>query len=57
MKEDEQLNSLQKEGTLEPVEMSKCVAPTVLVLKSDLTNILICGDFRLTMDPVSKLDK
>ena len=52
----QELQRLQDEGTLEPVEMSDWAAPMVPVLKSDKTSVRICGDFRLTVNPVSKLD-
>ena len=51
-----ELKRLQEEGTLEPVEVSAWAAPIVPVLKSDKTSVRICGDFRVTVNPVSKLD-
>ena len=51
-----ELKWLQKEGTLEPVEIFAWASPIVPVLKSDKTSVRICGDFRVTMNPVSKLD-
>ena len=44
------------EGTLEPVETAEWAAPIVPVVKSDKQSVRICGDFRLTVNPVSKLD-
>ena len=38
------------EGTLEPVQFSEWVSPMVPVLKDD-----VCGDFKRTINPVSKL--
>ena len=52
----QELQRLQDEGTLEPVEVSDWAAPMVAVLKSDKNSVRICGDFRLTINPVSKLD-
>ena len=54
---DQELERLQREGTLEPVEIADWAAPIVPVLKSDKTSVRICGDFRVTVNPVSKLDK
>ena len=51
-----ELKQLQEEGTLEPVEVSAWAAPIVPVLKSDKTSVRICGDFQITVNPVSKLD-
>ena len=56
-KVDRELTRLQEEGTLEPVEVSEWAAPIVPVLKSDKQNVRICGDFRLTVNPISKLDR
>ena len=57
VKVDEELERLVKEGTLEPVQFAECAAPIVPVLKSDKSSVRICGDFRLTVNPVSKLDR
>ena len=52
----QELQRLQEEGTLEPIEVSDWAAPIVAVLKADKNSVRICGDFRLTVNPVSKLD-
>jgi len=52
-----ELNKLVAEGTLVPVEHSDWAAPIVPVLKPDGKTVRICGDFRLTVNPVSKLDQ
>ena len=55
-KVEKELTRLQEEGTLEPVEMAEWAAPIVPVLKADKMKVRICGDFRVTVNPVSKLD-
>ena len=55
-KVEAELQRLQEEGTLEPVEIADWAAPIVPVLKSDKSSVRICEDFRLTVNPVSKLD-
>ena len=52
----EKLNCLVAEGTLEPVQTSEWASPIVPVIKSD-KSVRICGDFKQTINPVSKLDK
>ena len=56
-KVDAKLGRLVYEGTLEPVQFSNWAAPIVVVLKSDKSSIRICGDFKQTLNPLSKLDK
>jgi hypothetical protein len=51
-----ELDRLVQEGTLEPVEISDWAAPIVTLVKSDMTSVRICGDFSVTVNPVSKLD-
>ena len=55
MVEDE-LARLVEEGTLEPAQFSSWAAPIVPVLKVDKSSVRICGDFRQTINAVSKLD-
>ena len=52
-----ELNRLVEEGTLEPVKHSDWASPIVAVLKPDKENVRICGDYKLTVNPVSKLDR
>ena len=52
---DLELNRLFKEGTLEPVDFSEWAAPIVPIVKEDKT-IRICGDYKVTVNKVSKLD-
>ena len=54
---EKELERLVKEGTLEPVETADWAAPIVPVLKADRSSVRICGDFRQTVNPVSKLDR
>lgn len=51
-----ELDRLVKEGTLEPVEVAEWAAPIVPVVKRNKSSIRICGDFCMTVNPVSKLD-
>ena len=50
------LQRLEKEGIIEPVEFSEWAAPIVVALKQNSGNVRICGDFCITVNPVSKLD-
>ncbi|XP_021370583.1 uncharacterized protein K02A2.6-like isoform X2 [Mizuhopecten yessoensis] len=50
-----ELDRLVQEGTIEPVEMSEWATPIVPIVKSDST-IRICGDYKVTVNQVSKLD-
>lgn len=52
---EEELDRLVAQGTLEPVEYSDWAAPIVAVVKSDKKSVWICGDFKVTVNPVSKL--
>lgn len=54
---EEEIDRLVAEGTLEPVEYSDWAAPIVAVLKPDKKTIRLCGDFRTTINPVSKLHR
>ena len=56
-KAEEELDRLVAEGTLEPVDYSDWAAPIVAVMKSDRKSVRICGDFRMTINPVSKLNR
>ena len=51
----EGLDRLLSEGTIRPVEFSEWATPIVPIVKSDGT-IRICGDFKVTLNEVSKLD-
>ena len=49
------LERLEKAGTIEPVQYSEWATPIVPVMKSDDT-VRVCGDYKLTVNKVSKLD-
>ena len=50
-----ELDRLVQEGTLEPVEFSEWAAPMVPIVKED-KGLRICGDYKVTVNRVSKLD-
>ena len=56
-KVEEELDRLVSVGILEPIESSDWAAPIVPVIKSDKKSIRICGDFRVTVNPVSRLNR
>ena len=54
---EKELDRLVEEGTVESVQFSDWAAPIVPVLKADKSSVRICGDFSLTVNQVSKLDR
>ena len=56
-KVEEVLDHLVTVGILEPIESSDWAAPIVPVIKSDKKSVRICGDFRVTVNPVSRLNR
>ena len=50
-----ELERLEREGIISPVEFSEWAAPIVPVTKPNGT-VRICGDYKLTVNQVSKLD-
>ena len=56
-KVDAELGRQVNKGTLEEVQFLDWAAPIVVVLRSDKSSIHICGNFKQTVNPVSKLDK
>ena len=50
---EEELNRIVSEGTLEPIDYSDCAPPIVAVVKSDKKSVRLCGDFRMTVNPIS----
>ena len=55
VKIEEELDRLLSLGILKPVQFSEWAMPIVPVLKSD-RSVRICGDFKVTVNPVAKLD-
>ena len=52
---EDELGRLEKEGTISPVYFSEWATPIVPILKSD-QSVHICGDSKVTINPVTKLD-
>ena len=51
-----EIDCLVEQNVIEPVSFSDWAAPIVLVMKIDGSSVRICGDFKLTINPVSSLD-
>jgi len=56
-KVEAELEHLENEGIIKPVHFADWAAPIVPVLKSDKKSVRICGDFKLTVNKASQLDK
>ena len=56
-KVEEELECLEKEGIIEPMQYAEWAAPTVPVLKADGKSLRICSDFKVTVNKASKLDR
>ena len=56
-KVEDELERLVAEGTLERVTHSEWATPLVAVLKADKKSVRLCGDFKVTVNPVAKLDR
>ena len=54
---DQEIDRLVEEGILEPVTVAEWAAPVVPVLKSDKKSVRLCGDFKMTVNQASKLDR
>ena len=52
---EQDLERLERAGTIKPVQYSQWATPIVPVTKSDGT-VRVCGDYKLTVNKVSKLD-
>ena len=55
-KVETELDRLQTEGVITPVQFSAWAAPIVPIVKSD-GNIRICGDYKLTVNQAARVDK
>ena len=53
---EKKVDCLVSDGILEPVEFSEWVSPIVPVLRSDEKSSRVCGDFKQTINSVSRLD-
>ena len=51
-----ELDQLQAQGIIEPMQFSEWAAPIVPVIKND-GSVRICGDYKVTVNRVAKLDK
>ena len=54
-KVEQELERLEQEGVVEPVKFSDLAAPIVPVMKGDGRE-RICGDYKLTINKVTKLE-
>lgn len=54
-KVEKELERLQEEGTIEPVQFAEWAAPIVPIVKED-KSIRICGDYKITVNQAAKLD-
>ena len=54
-KVEQELDRLHQQGIIEPVQFSDWAAPIVPVLKQN-GSVQICGDYKLTVNEVAKLD-
>jgi len=53
---DKELDKLVQDGVIESVHFADWVTPIVHVLKSNKSSVRICGDIKVTLNRVSKLD-
>ena len=54
-KVDQELQWLEQQGIIEPVQSSDGAAPIASVMKKE-ESVRICADFKLTVNPVAKKD-
>ena len=53
---ESELERLEKQGVIEQVKYCEWAAPIVPVLKSDQSSVRICGDYKMTVNQVTKPD-
>ena len=53
---EDELGRLERKGTISPVRFSEWTTPIVHILKAD-QSVRICVDYKVTINPVTKLDK
>ena len=56
-KVEEELAQLQRQGIITPVQFADWAAPIIPVLKANKKTVRICGDFKMTVNQASRLDK
>ena len=54
---EKELQRLEAEVIIEPLQFSEWASPIIPIVKSEKKSVHICGDFSLTVNRVSKLDK
>ena len=54
-KVEQELEHLEKQGIIKPVDFSNWAAPIVPVLRKD-GSVCICGDYKLTVNQTAKLE-
>ena len=54
---EEELDRLQQDGIIEPVQFSEWAAPIVPVMKADKKSVRICGDYKVTVNRAAKVDR
>ena len=53
---EEELEWLQQEGVISPIELSDCATPIVPLSKANGT-VRICGDYKVNLNPVMKIEQ
>ena len=54
---EKELDNLKSQGIIEPVTLSEWAAPIVTLLKADKASVRICGNFKLMVNKVAKLER
>ena len=54
---EKELERLQKEGIISPVEYSQWASGVVKVGKRETKDVRLCGDYKVTINPVLREDK